>query len=340
MSGHFTAHDGLISGVEALWDASLSVNTRRTYKAALLCFFNFMYMSGISGFRTYDDGLPHITENFLMLFVAHCHNKLKLRHCTIKLYLAGIRFSYLRAGHFYPLEGTRLQYILRGVLKSQDNNTVKRLPITSDILHKLCTLLSKGVFSPFLDLMLQCIFKLAFFGFLRCGEFTSRNVHTSQTFVQIQDVSLRPNYTSFQFHLRSSKTDPFHTGVNIVIYENDLLKPVYTMSSYLELRCSSGASVTAPLFVEDEFLNVPLSRDKFISMLKQCLLRLGYNDARYCGHSFRSGSATSAAAMGIEDHVIKTMGRWSSDCYVRYITTDANVIRNAQSLMAKSGVYS
>jgi hypothetical protein len=40
--------------------------------------------------------------------------------------------------------------------------------------------------------------------------------------------------------------------------------------------------------------------------LRQLLIRLGYNENKFCGHSFRIGAATSADAAGVEDHVIQT----------------------------------
>ena len=37
---------------------------------------------------------------------------------------------------------------------------------------------------------------------------------------------------------------------------------------------------------------------------------------KYCGHSFLIGAATTAATKGIEDSVIKTLGRWESVAYI------------------------
>ncbi|VDI56876.1 Hypothetical predicted protein [Mytilus galloprovincialis] len=65
-----------------------------------------------------------------------------------------------------------------------------------------------------------------------------------------------------------------------------------------------------PLFVESELdLSTPLSRATFINYLRQLLIRLGYRESDFCGHSFRIGAATSAAAAGVEDHIIQTLGR-------------------------------
>ena len=64
------------------------------------------------------------------------------------------------------------------------------------------------------------------------------------------------------------------------------------------------------------------------------LERLGLNSRSYVGLSFRIGGATVAAAARISDHLIKSMGRWSSDCYQTYIKTPLSVIIEAQVKMA------
>ena len=75
---------------------------------------------------------------------------------------------YKRAGHGDATINTvRQPYILRGVRQLQCNVRNKRLPITSEMLINLCKLLERGAFSPFIDLMLQCVFKMAFVGFFK-----------------------------------------------------------------------------------------------------------------------------------------------------------------------------
>ena len=92
----------------------------------------------------------------------------------------------------------------------------KRLPIaTSEILINLCKLLERGVFSPFIDLILQCVFKMAFVGFLRCGEFTVRCKEKYPYCMCIQDISFQSK--CYIINLQSSKCDPFRESVNITI---------------------------------------------------------------------------------------------------------------------------
>ena len=49
----------------------------------------------------------------------------------------------------------------------------------------------------------------------------------------------------------------------------------------------------------------------------------------------RIGTATSAYAARLEDHLIQTLGRWSSDCYKTYIHTPIHVSKDAQWALLK-----
>jgi len=90
------------------------------------------------------------------------------------------------------------------------------------------------------------------------------------------------------------------------------------MIRYYNLRLAKDNNGSSPLFV-DFNENSALTRDKFINNFRHILCLCGFDDSKYCGHSFRIGAATSAAKAGVKDHMIQTLGRWSSNCYVRYI---------------------
>jgi hypothetical protein len=196
------------------------------------------------------------------------------------------------------------------------------------MLINLCKLLERGAFSPFIDLMLQCVFKMAFVGFLRCGEFTVRCKEKYPNCICIQDITLQSK--CYIIKLRSSKCWPIPRKCEH--YENNVLKPVETMVNYIQARYSLGAKLTSPLFLDSEFGNSPMSRDHFISLLRQLLLRLGYNDNQY-SCSIRSWRPYHSNIMQMVFRlIIQTLGRWSSDCYIRYIHTDSNIICKAQNM--------
>ena len=51
-----------------------------------------------------------------------------------------------------------------------------------------------------------------------------------------------------------------------------------------------------------------LTREAFVRSVREALTRAGMDAQCYSGHSFRVGAATTAAACGVEDSLIKTLG--------------------------------
>lgn len=203
-----TIDDGLDRHVNELYDASISKNTKQVYQSGVNGFLNFLKLNK---FVNLDVSYSQINEEHFIYFVTYCKYALNLKFETIKLYLAGIRYFLLRYYNTEPLKETpRLDYILRGINKLQVNTSNKRFSITSDVLWKLCDNLQKGMFSPFIDLMLLCIFKKAFFGFLRCGEFTCNERSDSNLFIEDIVFDTKSDIDSYALHLHSSKCDPFH----------------------------------------------------------------------------------------------------------------------------------
>ena len=74
-----------------------------------------------------------------------------------------------------------------------------------------------------------------------------------------------------------------------------------------------------PLFVHAD--GTPLLKQQFVARVRRALSSSGIDPSHYSGHSFRIGAATTAAAAGVPDHVIKTLGRWESSAYLLYIRT-------------------
>ena len=120
--------------------------------------------------------------------------------------------------------------------------------------------------------------------------------------------------TMIQLSLKFSKTDPFRRSVQIVIGSTqDDLCLVTPLLAYLAVR----GGFSGRLF---RFMNgLPLTCPEFVSRVKGALQALGYPAKDFECHSFRAGAALTAAAMGIEDSVIKAMGRWESSAYLLYI---------------------
>ena len=77
-----------------------------------------------------------------------------------------------------------------------------------------------------------------------------------------------------------------------------------------------------------------LTRSSVTKLLRDSARSAGLPYRSLKGHSFRIGAASTAAAAGLPDWLIKVLGRWSSDCYQLYIRTPETVLLSAAPRMA------
>ena len=159
---------------------------------------------------------------------------------------------------------------------------------------------------------------MCFYGFLRSGEatLTAGQEYDPEADLSEGDVALDDlvNPTVVRVHIKASKTDPFRQGVFVYLGAtgNDLC-PVAALSAYLAVRGRDPG----PFF---RFVSgVPLTREALVRHLRSALSQFDLDTSQYSGHSFRIGAATTAAAVGLEDSLIKTLGRWQSSAYQLYV---------------------
>lgn len=316
---------------------SIAPSTQAVYGSAVNVFIKYCLLE-VPNYANAHLGLPPISEDILINFATHCHTVLHVKHSTIKLYLSGIRFHYLVHSttqlEFANMQ--RLHILLRGIKRSNITESKPRHPITGSILKALCEHLDKGLFGHFTDVMLKTVYITAFFGFLRCGEFTFSDQFNPQVNLCVADLKLNGNPSTL--HLKQSKTDPFRKGVDIQLFCNgSTICPQCQLKEYMAIRSEMFPITcgTDPLFAIQD--GSPLSRNKFLDLLRLTFQAANIPYQHYSGHSFRIGAATSASATSlIEDHMIKTLGRWSSDSYCRYIRTPISAIHKAQMQLAST----
>ena len=92
------------------------------------------------------------------------------------MYICGIRYKYLESGTNSVFSNAsdklyRLDALKRGIKKNESHSTKPSLPITFGLLRDICHLLRRTYFTPYTDILLAATCVMAYFGFLRCGEF-------------------------------------------------------------------------------------------------------------------------------------------------------------------------
>ena len=219
--------------------------------------------------------------------------------------------------HSMPL----LEYVLRGVKSEQAKNPSAlqrtRLPITPAILRKVCHALEKDKTNHD-HVMLWAVYCTAFFGFLRSGEVTvpSLAAYDPGAHLSYGDITFnsQTHPTLAQVNIKASKTDAFRTGVLIYLAKTNCdLCPVAALVAYHAAQ-GSGAG---PFFRFRK--GTPLPREKLVQKLREHLAEGGVDSAKFSGHSFRIGAATTASERGIQDSMIQTLGQWKSAAYLRYV---------------------
>ena len=314
--------------MEQFFKKGLAASTQKTYRAAQVRYLDFCKRGQFQPLPT--------SESLLCRFVSYLA-KDGLKHRSIKCYLSALRFLHIREGLPDPFITTmnRLHYTLRGIKRQQGENmtgTRERLPITPRILQAIKRSWDSRATDPDI-VMLWAACCLGFFGFLRSAEMCSPsdNGFDPSAHLSINDIAVDDATTPSMLRvtIKQSKTDPFRQGINLFIGKTaSALCPVKAMLNYLKVRGSDAG----PLF---RFNNGQLlTRDRLVLHLRGVLTRVGIDPKKYCSHSFRIGAATTAASRGVEDSVIKTLGRWKSQAYQEYVKIPREQLAGYSSLLS------
>ncbi|PPR06414.1 hypothetical protein CVT24_002553, partial [Panaeolus cyanescens] len=236
------------------------------------------------------------------------------------------RLSALKAYHVihnWPWNGSpRLSKLLRGLKLSAPDSSSRppRPPISLSMLIRLLKRLNLR--DPF-DAAVAACASTAFWGQCRLGELLPRSSNVTHS----SSIPTRSHLTcsasksrppqSFNLHLPQTKTNRLGQTVTI-LPRDDASNPLPLLQNHLFVN---HLPIHVPLFSYCPKNHASphtriLSKPAFLARCNAILNPLGYK--RISGHSFRIGGTTTLLASGIPSDVVKTMGRWSSDSFLRY----------------------
>ena len=241
-----------------------------------------------------------------------------MQHATIRLYIAAVQAEQMSRGLEDPLKDTQqLSWLLRGVQRQSKTRT--RLPINPKLQQQLIeSILNNRHLSKYDRYLYATTISIAYFKCLRAGEVSYPSTHSfhPKQHLTIKDIIIHQN--TVELRLKSSKTDQFRRGATIIIGPSKQnICPVQITKQFLYLRKHAHKS-DAIFRLKDGSL---LTRPRLQAMIRNTLHSLKVPAELFGTHSLCIGSATAAAEAGIPMKIIKAMGRWSSDCYCRYICT-------------------
>jgi len=235
---------------------------------------------------------------------------------TISVHISAISFAHKINSWQDPTESFLIKKLKEGCKRLRGSMTMDiRRPITFPILKQLITVLPAICSSSFEVCLFRSVFSLAYFGFMRVGEYAciSKNNQVGHA-LRIGDVVVNHN-NSIDVLFQHSKTDQRGNCMSIKIHaaDEELCCPVRNMQRYLAIR----PHVLGPLFLH--FNHDPLTIRQVSSIMKSGVKLLGLSPSEFSPHSLRIGAATSAALGGASEESIKLMGRWQSGAFRSYI---------------------
>lgn len=159
--------------------------------------------------------------------------------------------------------------------------------------------------SKFSDARFWAAVTCAFFGLLRVGEYTNKNLLLKHVTFTDEGTILSIPY---------SKTDLRPVDVRLAI-RSDELCPTRALRHYLSfLHAADG---NTPLFVGDR--GGALTDRLFIAQLKLAAAWVGLDPSHIAGHSLRRGGCTALFLAGVSEAFIAAHGRWRSMAFRGYL---------------------
>ena len=131
----------------------------------------------------------------------------------------------------------------------------------------------------------------------------------------------------------SPKTDPFRQGHTLTTAKSS--SPICSVIAMKDYLLQAQLTSSQPLFA---FIRPKqwLTRNNLTTELRTVLQQCGLPANNLYSHSFCIGAATTAAKAGLPPWLIKVLGRWSSDCYERYIRTPKCTILKVTRLLTNT----
>lgn len=233
------------------------------------------------------------------------------------------KFSALRAWHIrHNMQwngGTRLSYILRGAdrLTPATSHQNQRPPITAAMLDMLATDLDNG--DP-LDAVVLFTAYASFWGQLRLGELLASTEHHREIgrVPGVQDLGPPNALGSRTLRLPVTKTGSALGEQVILCRQQTSIDPIRALSNHLWVNAVAVKEPAAPLcsYVCPWRGRLALTRRRFLKRCNDIWVKRGLPVST--GHEFRIGGTTHLLLSGVPPDIVKVLGRWSSDSFLRY----------------------
>ena len=307
----------IITDIKALQEETLlnlqnskANNTVRAYKSD---FKDFGIFCSQNGFKS----LPS-EPKIVSLYLTHLSTK-DAKMSTLKRRLVSIGVIHKLKGHYLDTKHPSIIENIMGIKRRKGSHQKGKEPMLISNLKAIINVIdqqNKEDIKKFRD---RSIILIGFSGGFRRNEIVSLN---------LDDLDFLPE--GLKINIRRSKTDQFGEGFikALPYFDSSHYCPVVSLKNWIEISKITSGPVFRR-FVKGSKLSENRLTDQTVALLiKEYLNLAGIDSKNYSGHSLRSGFATSAAELGVEERNIMAMtGHKSTEMVRRYIK-DANLFKN------------
>ena len=267
------------------------------------------YLYAFGRWKRWAEGMDGVTvfpveAIHLALYLQHIGNSTGSR-ASVEEAVYALSWIHEAAGLPSPINDPFVQTVLGGLRRMLASPTVKKQPITSEMLSDMVQACQPDPSLGDLRLMAACL--LGFAAFLRYDELSK---------LRCEDLTFTANF--LEIKIRSSKTDQYRQGDTVLVARTGRPTcPVNMVERYMAMGELVGKSglLFRPLTSNGKKLrpNGSLTYSRLRELLLDRLRVLGYPAEQFGVHSLRAGGATAAAGSGVPDRLFKRHGRWRSE---------------------------
>ena len=307
----------IITDIKALQEETLlnlknskANNTIRAYKSD---FNDFRFFCAKNGFKSFPSE-PKIVSLYLTFLSTK-----EIKMSTLKRRLVSIGVIHKLKGHYLDTKHPTIIENIMGIKRRKGSIQVAKKPLLISSLKKIINAIdekNKEEIKKFRD---RSIILIGFSGGFRRNEIVS---------LDYDDLDFVPE--GLKIKLKKSKTDQYGKGFTKALpyFDNSQYCPVVSLKKWIEISEITSGALFRRFSKGSKLSNNRLTDQTVALLIKEYLQLAGIDSKNYSGHSLRSGFATSAAELGVEERSIMAMtGHKSTEMVRRYIK-EANLFKN------------
>ena len=255
---------------------------------------------------------------------------------TVKAGLSAVKKLHLLMGQsIAAFSDYVLQLTLMGLSRGSSHITKQARPITPEILLKIFNQLDLNNFD---DAIFWAVCIMAFFLLFRKSNLIPDKKFGFDPRRQLKWSDLVYTGENIIVGIRWSKTDQFGRDLKtypLPVIESSNLCPLKALNAVLKFYSPDQNSHVFALPEGGSY-----TYRSFQRKLRVVLEAAGVHGAGdYSSHSFRRGGATFAYLCGVPSEVIKLLGNWRSDCYLKYLHLPLEIMMAASELIKIKLMY-